>query len=73
MNEEAQEVKKVPLKVAPGLSSRLSGSYRVSKETGIQVYSDEDTTLTWRPHKCQVGVIRGREKSGFKEEQDLGT
>lgn len=63
---KAQEVKKGPLEVAPGLSSGLSRSYRVSKEAGIQDYSDKNRTPTWRPHKCQVGVVAKREGKASK-------
>lgn len=43
---EAQEVKKGPLEVALGLSSRLSRSYRVSKEAGLQACLDKATAPT---------------------------
>lgn len=63
---EAQEVKKGPLKVVPGLSSRLGRSYGVSKEAGVQDYSDKSATPTWRPHKCQIGVVAKREGKASK-------
>lgn len=57
--------------MAPGLFYRLSGSLiRVSKEVGTQDYSEKHTTPEWRPYKCQVGVIYGREKVRLHRTKD---
>lgn len=68
MNEV--QVKEGPLEVAARLSYRLSGSYQSEQGGWHTRLRSKHTTPKWRPQKCQVGVVYGREKVRLQRSKD---